>query len=703
MEPPALPESQMGKHASTTEYSSTEDSPVPHPHQEVATEKEVEPEPEPKPKPKRRGTPYPFPEEPQGDQSPRSKHSWQLYDAMVAESHLHREGSASERRSALYGKMIKHHESAIDSSEEEAGAEADDNGGVPDWIAKRRDLYQNAQDYLCPELEAENQTSFAALPPSPPLDTKTVITAAYAEISAESATPEFHPATPAESASYVRNMGYQHVESDEGVVEEDSNGASGQVSVFEIGSESSESSDNEQGQTTRAPQVHTSSPVEATPARTPSSTSNNQANVEIGNIPKSKVPETSAEYEMNSTKVQRGDFTPLENTPRVQVRLEDWKTYPPMPNSGFQLTSDAHDPKYAHVHEETGPTMVSRSMVRELLNADGSESKGAGQTTPARSAMPGDGTSEAPKESQTAAASQIPTLDFLGVNILECSGEDDELMHCKICGKTHIEPGPPVTLATRDPCGAFLPDWFPIDRVPDRPWEFFRMMINEVKHIEDIEAGRATLEKSWDKEYHDEHPKWQAIGHPQGGWWNCRTGPEATAAERMCKKCHKQKPLADPNNPPPVYFTMEQVRNRKKSAMDWMAKHQAAYAEKVKAEALQMIRDNAEPHPSMPPRRAYTVGDLQENQSPGTAGKGKEVEIGDEPKSAERMLLEAMWNHKGPLSTLVIPTPASPTESTPPDDEGLMMRTRSREPLHSANSSLGSQPISSFLSKSPTT
>ncbi|KAI9055000.1 hypothetical protein LZ554_002143 [Drepanopeziza brunnea f. sp. 'monogermtubi'] len=702
MEPPALPESQMGKHASTTEDFSTEDSPVPHPHLEVATEKELKPEP----KPKRRATPYPFPEEPQGDQSPRSKHSWQLYDAMVAESHLHREGSASERRSALFGKMIKHHESAIDSGEEEAGAEADDNGGVPDWIAKRRDLYQHAQDSPRPEIEAEDQTSSAALPPSSSLDMKTVITAAIAEIPAESATPEFHPATSAERATSVRNTGYQHVESDEDVVEEDSNGVPVQRSVFEIGSESSESSessDDEQGQTTRAPQVHTSSPVEVTPARSQSSTSNNQANVEIGNTPSSSVPETLVESEMSSTKVQRGEFTPLENTSRVHMRLEDWKTYPPMPNSGFQLTSDAHDPKYAHVHEETGPTMVSRSMVRVLLNAGGSESKDAGQTTPDLSAMPGDGTSEAPKKSQTAAASQIPMLNFLGVNLLECSGEDDELMHCKRCGKTHIEPGPPVTLATRDPCGAFLPDWFPVDRVRGKPWDIFRKLINEIKHIEDIEAGRATLDKPWDKEYHDEHPKWQAIGHPQGGWWNCRSGPEATAVERMCKKCHNQKPPADPNNPAPVYLTMEQVLRRKIFAMEWMAKHQAAYAEKVKAEALQMIRDNAEAHPSMPPRRAYTVGDLQENQSPGTAGKGKEVEIEDEPKSAERMLLEAMWNHKGPLSTLVIPTPASPTESTPPDDEGLIMRTRSREPRHSANSSLGSQTISSSLSKSPTT
>lgn len=46
-------------------------------------------------------------------------------------------------------------------------------------------------------------------------------------------------------------------------------------------------------------------------------------------------------------------------------------------------------------------------------------------------------------------------------------------------------------------------------------------------------------ERPFDKEYHEPNrvwplPKWRI----RGGWWKCRSGPEASPAERRCKLCH---------------------------------------------------------------------------------------------------------------------------------------------------------------------
>lgn len=48
----------------------------------------------------------------------------------------------------------------------------------------------------------------------------------------------------------------------------------------------------------------------------------------------------------------------------------------------------------------------------------------------------------------------------------------------------------------------------------------------------------------WDYEYHEDEPKWRAMGlYP--GWRKCRTGEKATEAERTCELCIKPKPEVD--------------------------------------------------------------------------------------------------------------------------------------------------------------
>jgi hypothetical protein len=48
--------------------------------------------------------------------------------------------------------------------------------------------------------------------------------------------------------------------------------------------------------------------------------------------------------------------------------------------------------------------------------------------------------------------------------------------------------------------------------------------------------------KASTKEYHDPNPGWPYIKwRVRGGWWTCRSGPEASRAERKCKLCHKEE------------------------------------------------------------------------------------------------------------------------------------------------------------------
>ena len=46
-------------------------------------------------------------------------------------------------------------------------------------------------------------------------------------------------------------------------------------------------------------------------------------------------------------------------------------------------------------------------------------------------------------------------------------------------------------------------------------------------------------QKTFTKEWHDADPRWPyPVWRTHGGWWICRSGPEASEAERQCQICH---------------------------------------------------------------------------------------------------------------------------------------------------------------------
>lgn len=49
--------------------------------------------------------------------------------------------------------------------------------------------------------------------------------------------------------------------------------------------------------------------------------------------------------------------------------------------------------------------------------------------------------------------------------------------------------------------------------------------------------------QTWDKQYHEPNEGWSnSLRRSRGGWWVCRSDPEATQAERECPLCHQPSP-----------------------------------------------------------------------------------------------------------------------------------------------------------------
>jgi len=118
------------------------------------------------------------------------------------------------------------------------------------------------------------------------------------------------------------------------------------------------------------------------------------------------------------------------------------------------------------------------------------------------------------------------------------------LEYCNKCKKFHIPPGGGLTLEDRDTCYSDIPEWFPKERV-EHAWEALTAMLNEYVVLEEISQGYghkpSNHASGWDKEFHNKDKKWAALGRPGGGWWKCKSGPDAPAAERSCDICHRTK------------------------------------------------------------------------------------------------------------------------------------------------------------------
>jgi hypothetical protein len=347
------------------------------------------------------------------------------------------------------------------------------------------------------------------------------------------------------------------------------------------------------------------------------------------------------------TKVIKGFGSAEIDPPKEKTHYDPvpFRGFPPPSNQAYKLTSDGHDPKFVVNKSRPIVTMPSRrhlSIGTTTLDLE-AEPKSrllevAESTSQRRASLenkPATAVSKPKTEGEKAAetidwsrsgwGAQVPgaitsfypgteqraefvkEIDDIAKTSLQgirrdyphllIPPENDpaftngfKLQYCKKCGKNHILPGSPITLPDRDTCGAFLPDWFPTHNYV-KPWETFRSLYNEIVICEEMErgfihGGSRSTKPLWDKEYHDEHPKWRTIGR-RHGWWKCRSGPHASEAERTCELCHKPKPSEDPTSATPGTVP---IADRKKELTDWIAEQMRNIGLDDKALAKEMIR-----------------------------------------------------------------------------------------------------------------
>ncbi|KAG7287986.1 hypothetical protein NEMBOFW57_007506 [Staphylotrichum longicolle] len=147
---------------------------------------------------------------------------------------------------------------------------------------------------------------------------------------------------------------------------------------------------------------------------------------------------------------------------------------------------------------------------------------------------------------------------------LELFDEPDDLHKAKaekVCKQALTGASTPVDRAPNiDTVITAIPDWFTIldakGTVPlygDTPLARFKELIQSMANSswaardEQWEDEARPDRNSWRKEYHEPHSSWpNAKQRSRGGWWLCRSGPDASAAERNCKLCHVATPAQRP-------------------------------------------------------------------------------------------------------------------------------------------------------------
>jgi hypothetical protein len=111
---------------------------------------------------------------------------------------------------------------------------------------------------------------------------------------------------------------------------------------------------------------------------------------------------------------------------------------------------------------------------------------------------------------------------------------------------------PPSNLDTVAPT---VPEWFTILDARGfnplyagaTPKERFKNLLEVTGALlhsakEDQYADESRPERyTWNKEYHEPNDGWpKAVQRAIGGWWACRSGPDASPAERNCRLCHQR-------------------------------------------------------------------------------------------------------------------------------------------------------------------
>ncbi|KAI1461469.1 hypothetical protein F4805DRAFT_283929 [Annulohypoxylon moriforme] len=128
-----------------------------------------------------------------------------------------------------------------------------------------------------------------------------------------------------------------------------------------------------------------------------------------------------------------------------------------------------------------------------------------------------------------------------------------------------------------------IPEWFPFLKLPvqgDDPQSRWTNFLNTFSAFEKAIQLKDDKPK-WDKTWHEPSPKWQyQFRREKGGWWKCRSGPDAPKVEAECRLCHKATKLSKQS------INLEE---RYKEMVDAVNEAMSKVAEKDKVAALEML------------------------------------------------------------------------------------------------------------------
>ncbi|QSZ33134.1 hypothetical protein DSL72_002720 [Monilinia vaccinii-corymbosi] len=291
---------------------------------------------------------------------------------------------------------------------------------------------------------------------------------------------------------------------------------------------------------------------------------------------------------------------------------EPWKTFPPPANTAYaglgRKTEEEYDPQpldnFDVALDGAGLAIKNAPSPQKVVSVEIKSSRGR-QSTGDMVATGIDFTQKAWIRYEPSASGEIYNEDEQKADFIRNLDEGAQIEFCKKCKERHIPPGSPITLSERDPCGAYLPEWFPSEGV-HKPWSNFRQMLNHWVLLCEMEQGYTHRENPerpvWNLEFHDTHEKWRQIGRSRGlgGWWKCRSGPGATYAERSCRVCtSKDAAAAREGELGPRRVTT--IAEHKANIENWIAKRIEDGGHRDREAVLAMWRANGIPQHYGPP------------------------------------------------------------------------------------------------------
>ncbi|TAQ91048.1 hypothetical protein B7494_g588 [Chlorociboria aeruginascens] len=311
-------------------------------------------------------------------------------------------------------------------------------------------------------------------------------------------------------------------------------------------------------------------------------------------------------YPSSDTQIMCGGFAPApEPQPRAPTPppapdtcADTRRDFPPHPNAVYNLDTHGRDPKYIGKFESTleGTAIVLDS----IRNGHEGAFDGAASTPKKTGPTPGEilaktinfnrlsSVRTAPGVSGEIYSAKEQREDFI-----KAINEGVPLEFCRKCEEKHIPPGSPITLQDRDTCGSYLPD-------------------------------------ARNKEFHDYHPKWQAVGR-RGGWWKCKKTLDAPAVERNCKVCHREEEEDEDKVEVAEEQKIDMMRVRKKNIEDYIEKQVKAQGARDRASVEELWRKERI-------LKKYSIKEGDEVRGASNRkGKEKEVRIGDDNSSSEEV------------------------------------------------------------------